>query len=161
TPTTDGFGVCATSGVTSSNTSTNLRSCEPRSHASDRSACHGGPLCRRRRSPHMTAGAHAGPLPEPRRQEDRMWYRSPSALRPVGPSIALIALTACAGEPLPTGTPAPGASGQIVLTSIAWAGSHGYREVTRIDSATGRYSVHACVETHGAAACDPSGVVRE
>lgn len=93
--------------------------------------------------------------------EDPVRRKPIPAHRDVGRILALCAITACAGEPLPTGTSAPGASGQIVLTSVAWAGGHGYREVTRIDSATGRYSVHACVESHGAAACDPSGVVRE
>lgn len=76
-------------------------------------------------------------------------------------ALVLCALVACAGEPLPTGTPAPGASGQIVLTSMSWAGGRGYREETRIDSATGRYSVQSCVQSPGEATCDPSGAVRE
>lgn len=89
----------------------------------------------------------------------RFWH-SP-ARRLAGRALALFAIAACAGEPSPTGTPAPGASGKIVLTSISWAGGRGYQEETRIDSATGRYTVQSCVQSPGEAACIPSGALRE
>lgn len=90
-----------------------------------------------------------------------MRYRQIPAHRTVGRTLALCAMAACAGEPSPTGAPAPGAPAQVVLTSISWAGGRAYHDETRIDSASGRYSVRSCIQSPGEPTCVPSGTVRE
>lgn len=90
-----------------------------------------------------------------------MWNRDIPSCRIVGRTLALFSLAACAGEPSPTGTPAPGAPAQIVLTSMSWAGGRAYYDETRIDSATARFSVRSCIQSPGEPTCVPSGMVRE
>lgn len=76
-------------------------------------------------------------------------------------ALATLIVSACAKESLPTEAPANGAPAQVVMRGVGYAGGQEYREVTAIDSATRRFTVHRCNVYLSGGACPTMQLVLE